>query len=341
MVKKVMALCDKEEKYLYHMADFLEKKNVLPFTVHAFTDVRKLKSFMDRHEVELLLIAENAYEEEVIKYPVPHIFILNESGSEIGREIENINKYQSSESILNYIIKSYTSDSEELPRRLAIGNRMKIIGNYTPVGRCLQTTFALSMGQLLAKKHKTLYLNFESYSGFNSLFDRDFPADITDVMYFLNCEREKISYRLDSMVETVNGLDYIPPVLSYRQLNEIKGQQWIELFREIERTSDYEYLILDLSDQIDGLFDILRECAKIFTIIRKDGFAEAKLRQYEAVMQSMNYDDIAVKTKKWSLPVFQKIPYGLDQLTHGELASYVKTLINEEIYVPLGQDGMG
>ena len=60
--------------------------------------------------------------------------------------------------------------------------------------------------------------------------------------------------------------------------------------------------------------------------------AEAKVRQYEAMMQSMHYEDVAVKTKKWCLPLFQRIPYGLGQLTHGELAGYVKGIIEEEIY---------
>lgn len=338
MVKKVMALCDREEKYLYHMADFLEKKDTLPFAVHVFTNVEKLKSFTQKNPVEILLIGENAYEEQIAEYPVSQIFILNESGNQVGCEIENINKYQSSEEIFSTIMNGYTWDKEKLPRRLATGNRMKIIGNYTPVGRCLQTTFALSMGQQLARKHKTLYLNFESYSGFGSLLDKKIAADITDVLYFFNCEREKLAYRLESMVENINGLDYIAPVLSYQQLKEVTGEQWIELFREIERASDYEYLILDLSEQINGLFDILRECHRIFTIVREDGFAEAKLRQYEAVMQSMNYSDIAGKTKKWCLPFFQKIPYGLDQLTHGELAGYVKKMIEDEIYQPLEQE---
>lgn len=331
-MKKVLALCDKEESYLYHMADYMEKRNMLPFAVHAFTDAEQLKKYGEANEIELLLIAENSFEGKREDYPAANIFILNESGSEVGENIENINKYQSSEKILRAVIDSYTSGTEQMPRRLATGNRMKIIGNYTPIGRCLQTTFALSMGQLLAKKHRTLYLNFESYSGLGCLLGKEFSTDITDVLYYFGCEREKLSYRLDSMIQTVNGLDYIPPVLSYRQLGEVKGQQWLELFREIERVTDYEYLILDLSEQMNGLFEILRECCRIFTIIKEDGFAEAKLRQYEALLQSMHYEDIAVKTKRQSLPFFQRIPGDLHQLTHGELAGYVKKMIEEEVY---------
>ena len=130
----------------------------------------------------------------------------------------------------------------------------------------------------------------------------------------------------------MNGLDYIPPVVSYQQLGGITGEQWIQLFREIEKISEYEYLILDLSEQVQGLFDVLRECCNIFTIVREDGIAEAKMRQYEALIQSMNYEDIVVKTKKWKLPVFRRIPPGIEQLTRGEIAAYVTKIIEEEIY---------
>ena len=40
---------------------------------------------------------------------------------------------------------------------------------YSPVHRCLQSSFALTLGQLLSEKHPTLYLNFEHYIGISEL----------------------------------------------------------------------------------------------------------------------------------------------------------------------------
>ena len=330
-MKKIMALCDREEDYLYRLADYLEKKRVFPFEVYSFTEPDKLKEFIHRYEVELLLVAENAYTEEM-QLSVRHVVILNESGNEAGCGVENINKYQASDGILRQIMESYTGGREEVPRRLATGNRMKIIGIYTPVRRCMQTTFALSMGQILAKKHKTLYLNFEFYSGFGYLLNREFQANIMDVLYYLNCEKDKLAYKLEGLVQSMNGMDYIPPVISYQELGGITGEQWIGLFAEIERISEYEYLILDLSEQMQGLFDIFRECYRIFTIVKEDGMAEAKIRQYEALIQSTEYEDIAAKTKKWMLPLFRRIPPGIEQLTRGDMAECVSKIVQEEIY---------
>ena len=128
-MKKILALCDGEADYLYHMADYLERRDTFPFVVYSFTDTRQLGKFMDQHEVELLMIAENAYGEDMKELFPKHVVILNESGNEIGHEVENINKYQSSEEILKAVMNSYTGSGGDVQKRLATGNRMKIIGN--------------------------------------------------------------------------------------------------------------------------------------------------------------------------------------------------------------------
>ena len=65
----------------------------------------------------------------------------------------------------------------------------------------------------------------------------------------------------------------------------VTKEEWIQLIREIEKGSDYEYLILDLSDAVQGLFDILRLCDVVYTLSRDDGFAMAKIKQYEESYQ--------------------------------------------------------
>ena len=171
---------------------------------------------------------------------------------------------------------------------------MQIIGIYTPVGRCLQTTFSLTLGQMLARQFKTLYLNFEIYSGFSKMLSREFNSDISDLMYYFNCAREKLVCRLESMVETIGGLDFIPPAQMIQNLNGIRGSQWLDMFHEIEKTSEYEYLILDLTDGIMDLWDVLRGCDHIYTITKGDGLAIAKIEQYEKILEDMNFTALII-----------------------------------------------
>ena len=70
-------------------------------------------------------------------------------------------------------------------RSQRLGN-VQLIGIYTPVRRCLQTTFSFTLGQLLARRHKVLYLNFECYSGLARMLQREFRTDLSDLIYFLH-----------------------------------------------------------------------------------------------------------------------------------------------------------
>ena len=332
MVNRILALCDEEKTYLYHLAEYLERKETLSFTVHVFTDYGQLGRFLENNEIEVLLIAERVFREELLLLPVRQILILNESGITAGSGIQNISKYQSRENIFRALMNHYMGGTEEVPRRVAREGRMKLIGCYTPIGRCLQTTFALSMGQLLAGKSRVLYLNLEGCSGMNYLLPKECSSDITDVLYFFGCEREKLAFRMAGIVQALNGMDYIPPARFWKDLQSISGEQWIQLFREIEEITDYEYLILDLSDQVNGLLEILKGCFRIFTITRQEEHAEAKLKQYESVVQSMNCEEIAFRTSRQNLPMFEKVPSDPTQLIRGEIAAYVRKVIEEEIY---------
>ena len=325
MNKKILAIFDGEESYVYRLMDFIGEKMNLPFEIYVFTNEDRFYSCTKIKDIECLLVSESVYKKDVETLQIPHIIILSESGKNLNKALHHINKYQSSENILHEIMEYYTDRSDIVPLALRTGlKQMHIIGIYTPIGRCLQTTFSLTLGQMLAKRYKTLYLNFEAYSGFSKILNKRFENDISDLMYDFECAREKLAYRLESMVETVNGLDFVPPVEIYQNLAGIRGNQWVDLFQELEKTSEYEFLILDLSDMVLDLWDILRCCEHIYTISRDDGIAMAKIDQYEKALEYMNYGDINVRTTKWKLPVFKELPAHFEELTYGELAAYIR-----------------
>lgn len=97
-----------------------------------------------------------------------------------------IDKYQSVEAVVRKVLE-LAAQKGLLPPAARVGNRqeMKLIGIYSPVGRCLQTTFSFTLGQLLARKHRVLYLNFECFSGLGKMLRQEFQADLSDLIYFL------------------------------------------------------------------------------------------------------------------------------------------------------------
>jgi hypothetical protein len=338
-----MAICDTEEAYAYRLAEYMfengrflqNMSGGFSYSMHLFTEVEKLKNMMEQEQIAILLIAESALDllgESYTKWQNVQILVLQENE---GRKMENlcyISKYQSPDIILQSVYDSVEELSDWTVSDVLTGLNVKLIGMYSPVKRCLQTSFALTLGQMLAKKDKVLYLSFEYYSGLGQLLRREFSADMMDVMYYFQCAKEKLAMRLPSILQNVNGLDYIPPIQSPLGIREVEGSEWVELCREIAGMGQYEYIILDLDDGMNGLFDLLKQCWKIYTIVREDSFAAAKMNQYEQVLRLNELDEIAEKTVKCRFPMFQRLPSDLEMMTHGELAEYVRSIVEKDIY---------
>jgi hypothetical protein len=182
----------------------------------------------------------------------------------------------------------------------------------------------MTLGQLLARRHRVLYMNFEAFSGLDKMLAREFRGSVSDLVYYNECAREKLAGQLEMMTEEAGGMHFLPPMKSFIELRSIKREQWSSLLRTIEKVTEYEYLIMDLTEHTDGLLDLLRTCDRVYTIVRDDTFSRARYFQYEDLLRRMNYEDIRMRTQYCKFPVFREIPAGIEDLTRGELALYIR-----------------
>lgn len=324
--EKIMALCDTEDEYAQLMTEFLKKNKELPWKIHTYTSVQELVK-EEKEDLELLVVSESAYCEEVQGLEAPRTVVLSESGVMKWENVVYVDKYQQAEDVLKELIQVYMEIADtRLPKLKKSGN-ITFIGNYSPVRRAMQTSFALTMGQILAKEHATLYLNFEHYTGIAELRPDIQTPDMADLLYFLKADREKFRLRLRSICKRMGNLDYIPSMKSGQNLLSIPAADWLELLQRIEEMGEYEYVILDLSESMQGLFDILRMCKVVFTLTKEDRIARSKLLQYEQLLSLYEYEDVLEKTRRLKLPHIQRLPEDLEQLTRGDLAALVNDLL--------------
>ena len=324
-----ICICDREISYAQRLAEYFRSKKTVPYEVHLYSAWEKLIAAEDPQTTVLLIVAQSQYVEEVIGRGFPSVLLLCED-EQPREEPENLSKYQSVEVIARKVQSMCMQEGKGFPQSVRHGKPMKLIGIYSPVTRCLQTTFAICMGQLLARREPSLYLNFEAYSGLDILLDRSFRGSVSDLVYYNDCAREKLSGQLNVMTEKMGDLDFLPPMESWISLGAIRAEQWMELFRSIEKVTQYAYCILDLSEHVEGVLEILRQCDIVYTITREDGFSQAKLRQYEALLKSTQYEDVFIKTRRCRLPIFRTLPADITMLTKGDLAEFVSNLIERE-----------
>lgn len=323
MEHKLLVLCDPEEDYAQHMAEFLCKRKDALWEVVVYTRPEELEKL--ERSIDVLLIAESVYGRLTEGTPAKLVVLLNESGILRGEAVLNIDKYQEAAKVYQILWSHYMAEEQEGIPLAKEGEGTKIIGMYSPVKRCLQTTFALTYGQLLAQKHTTLYLSFEYFAG-RWEWTEGVEDGLSKLLYFLPQEKSFVAH-LKSLIRTIGELDYITPMENGENLLYVSTQEWLRLIQAIVDSGEYEYIILDLSEHVQGIFELLRLCNKVYTIVKEDAMAQGKILQYEQLLQLQHYEEVKKRTAKCCLPIFRKLPDTLEQYTKGELAEYVKELL--------------
>ena len=201
------------------------------------------------------------------------------------------------------------------------------------VGRTMKTTFALTLGQILAKKRACLYLNLEACSGFEYLLERSFDQTLGDLLYYQRLGSEQLITKMGSIVQSVNNLDYLPPVLSMEDIQSTTAQEWISLLQQIIDYSNYDVVILDLSDSVSQLYKVLEQCTRIYMPIRADPVSQAKIHQFEHTLQVWEKQMVLDRIRKIKLPYHRSSKTGIgymDDLVWSELGDYVREMLRTE-----------
>ncbi len=325
----VLVLCDREEEYARLMTEFMQNRRELPWSIHTYTDVEKLLQEEKDCFIDVMVVSERTYQDRLSGLKPLRTVILREGGLQGWDEFIHVDKYQQAQQVLQSILEVYLEIADiAFPRIQGHGNT-RFIGIYSPVRRCLQTTFALTAGQMLAEKYRVLYLNFEHYAGISELAAQTGARDLSDLLFFVMAEKDKFRLRLQTIIQHKGSLDYIPPMKSGQNLVLVAPRDWMSLLGKLEESGEYDYVIMDLCESMQGLFDILRACVRVFTLTKEDRIAQGKLEEYEHLLTAYSYEDVLQKTYKCALPRVRRIPEELEQYTRGELADYVRVVLRE------------
>lgn len=210
-----------------------------------------------------------------------------------------IYKYRSAREIVREVMSLYGAKREGIPAEEKILKPVcKVIGIYSPVSRCYKTTFALVLGQILAREKPTLYLNFEEFSGLGDLLYEHQGGSISDVIYMMRQGERDLIGKVAALVGHAASLDFVPPSISGQELRGVTPEEWHELIREIADRSSYEAVVLDLGSGLGHLDDLLTECDVIYVPVRGDFFSGSKLTAFEKFLHNSGAGRVAGRIKQ-------------------------------------------
>ena len=334
MKKNIFAVCDLEVDYALNFMDYLNQKKNIPFEIQVFTAVENLIAYGKKTRIELLLISGRAMCREVRELDIGKIIILSEGVH--SPELDtypSVYKYQSSSDVIREVMECYGAEKKTVPGQYTVLKKnTEMLGVFSPLGRCLKTSFALTLGQILAKERAVLYLNLEEYSGFEELMGRGFAHNLSDLLYYVRQDNQNLIHKMNSMVQSINNLDYVPPVQTPADICGTAWEDWEQLIREIVRDSSYEILILDIGSGIDGTFQMLDLCSQIYMPVLADSISVCKLEEFENLLKVWDFSQVLSKIIKVK-PPFHMGNSSMETYTEGllwsELGDYVRKIVKK------------
>ena len=325
-MKKIMAVYDVDSRYADRFAEFANQREQVPFKVVAFTSLEKLREFSKREQIDLLLVGDSVAEKELEGIQALQTVRLSETG--IAKEGEAVvYKYQASDSLLREVMSWY--QPQEIPTLMTVGGRRsQIIGVYSPVGRCGKSSFAFTLGQVLAREEKVLYMTLEEFSGLSALTGTAYTGGLSDLLYYYT-QREYSPVRLGSVTYNWGGLDYIPPVTYAEDKTGIRQEVFAGLIQKIASDGAYEELILDVGMFCGGTEELLGICDVVYVPVKDDAVSTAKLEDWKDYLKRSGRSAIWEKLRFLHLPEpvhsLTRENY-LEQLLWSDLGDFVREL---------------
>ena len=223
-MEKVIAVYDVDPVYAQRFADVVNQKEKVPFEVIPFTTLEKLKEYGKDNSVEILLISNSVPKEQVEEIKAGSVVTLAE-GEVVNAQdsYPSVYKYQAADSVIREVMACYCEQPMENPLVMT-GRRSRVLSVYSPIGRCLKTSLALTLGQQLVKEGTVLYIGLEEFSGFSKFIDGQCKSDFSDVLYFFRQGNLDIM-RLRSLAYTWKEMDYLPPVRYPEDLEQLTGEE--------------------------------------------------------------------------------------------------------------------
>ena len=307
-------VCDEQEDYIEHLFAILSEQLSGEYQFHLFHDPAKMLEFMGAEETDALLIGEKYREKIDDLSKVQRIFVLTDIMKERAENnVIPIFRYQSASQILSQI----KSGIKIQDRRISVqkNGRKRIRDEPEAVDlqdktksadfraacrreadRCVFTCAQDRKDKICnTAGRETLGAGTGTlsqpggYAGGSYYFPEKTEHDLGDLIYCMKQERTDHGLKISSMTGRLGGMDFIMPMENESDMRSVRGEEWISLFDQILEKCIYEVVILDLGDCIDGLYDILRNCSRVYTPYIREGAAIAKLEQYERNLRTTGY----------------------------------------------------
>jgi hypothetical protein len=279
-LKKInLAICEKQESYRNKLKEFFICKKGDKLQVTTFSDPKAF-GLTEEEGLGFDVVLLGLGFEVPKKQKGCLLLRLTEELQDSREGIPILYKYQSGEDMLREIFARYQELGLEEP--CLFGGKKEMIAVYSPCRSKMRTPFALTLARQLGEQQKLLYLNFDEWAGFGPWLGETYHRDLSDLLYLLDQGTGK--GLLESVVHTLNQVDYIPPMWDGQLLAQTGEESYEKLICFLEEQNAYESILLDFGIMVPGFFSLLHHCSRMYVIVEGGGLTKWQLSQFEEAL---------------------------------------------------------
>lgn len=159
-----------------------------------------------------------------------------------------------------------------------------IIGIYAPVQRCGKTSLSVLITQYLSKYSPTLLISMDQYTELfsnpeNNLAELIFKLS-GNIQLRLGKGQERNFEPYQCFVSQWEEIFYIASPET-DDLIQISGKQLVDLIKLLKEGSTYQYVVMDLGEMMEDLYEVLESCQYIFVPCLNDCISKKKQQIFE------------------------------------------------------------
>ncbi len=339
-MKKMMAVYDEDPFYAERLSDYVNRKEKGIFKAQAFTSRERLEEYAKGNEVDVLLtgVPAESFQNSALQ-SVQKIYLTEERCEKSGfgdaheenfYDQKEVYKYQSGDDIIREVMAVYC----ELPEVKAVlpglaSREKRIIGVYSPVGRCGKTSLSLSIGQVLAKEEKVIFITLDTFSGFSQILDEQWKRDMSDLLYYYKQGRFH-GLRLNSITYYLGDMAWLPPLRYPDDYSQVTAEEMADFLVQILNESIYETIVLDIGNYDRQVLPILEKCQVVYMPVKEDMISQAKLKEFEKYADRFGSRELKEKFHKIHVPMMtgtKRMEHFPQELLWGDMGDFVRGLL--------------
>lgn len=320
-----LTICDSNQFYARKLSEFINSRKGYPFLARYCNSIEECKQMIHSGKADIILSNMENYEKMKDEVDSERVIVMLDSKEGVDGN-NRIYKYQNCDVVLKEILKM-ASSIEDINVYINRSTTMKVIAVYTPNDSRIATSIALDIGKLLSGRASTLFISLDGMSVIPDITGIEFDMDMSD-LFCENMTEGGLSNAIIGSVRRLGNMDILPIMHNYQDMASVTNEEWKNFIRDIERKSDYEYVVIDLTESVRNLFDILKLANYICVVASKGTVDGYRYRQFMKEIEILYDTELKERINTFFVDVKSEIVFETSAGSMGPFGNYSRQFVS-------------